>query len=101
MDVGLSTRSLRPVMDIIAQRGWVVESEWGWVLSKAPNAIVLADVHHAWLRDTSPDGSKQVQSTTALQRRIEDGLRATLDGTLRDLLETDGLEVNEETSTRL
>ena len=29
MDVGLSTRSLRPVMDIIAQRGWVVESEWG------------------------------------------------------------------------
>ena len=84
---GLSQRALHPLLEVLLRRGWVVETERGWVLAKSAAAIDLQDVGELWNDETAPDGPGQSETVSHVQHLYRENQREFLQGTVKDALD--------------
>jgi DNA-binding IscR family transcriptional regulator len=83
----MSQRDISSVLEVLSHRGWIVETERGWVLGKSAASIQMSDVAKAWMEDTAPDGQHQSETAVKLQKMLREGYETSMSGTLAEALE--------------
>jgi len=84
---GMSQRDVPPMLDILSNRGWILETESGWVLGQAASSIQLSEVADAWSVDTAPDSSSQTKGAVKIQQVLREGVKGSLTGNLEDAIQ--------------
>ncbi len=89
--VATSIGNLRAVLHVLQEAGFVVQSSKGWLLSRPPGQIGLAEVASAWRSHTSVRGPRGDVIGDAVADALEGGLEGSLaDGVSRWLSEARG-----------
>ncbi len=79
-EVGLHPRDLMPVLGVLQDAAFIVHGDEGWMPSRPPEQVTVAEVAVAWRR------ASRARADVGPLQRVRSDLDAMLDGTLLDAI---------------